>query len=495
MVKKCLLLLTVFLLLIFSGCADSSGASAGKIIPPSNQVCPLSGAWTVIQELGANGNTENATQQWVGSTVQFAGGIVEFDGHAWNGLSYKIKRVDAHDYLMTKYISSACIDFPENKKVDVITIYAATNFLGEVMKIDDTRMIFIVPNNELLLEKASDRADIMADNDQIYHPDLNWSSSKGASGVLLGLRAPSGNGYTYRTLWIAADHQQLHPVLVSDELFFPRTSGFWELRVRNIDVNGKTGSTLTACNAAPKTLETKTAAKKIVAEERDHSISTDSAVRMIHYIGNDYVSVEKENNGICQLQMLPVDKLTSPTEIKLSDLLGEKGLDAFRSARDLASGAVKSKGDVQLESDEFGENFGLIRKNGHWLLMGRINYQRNGAFEYEDFDLKIVPPANLIFYDTLVLNWHNIKDRVPDALDAFTSPDKDIALVKTKNKLTVYTIGAEHLAENPLAEIELQEGEAIIMSEWATSSYVDSWEKSFLAYGAQALPNSSVRIH
>ncbi|MGI6733043.1 MAG: hypothetical protein ACOX4J_02535 [Anaerovoracaceae bacterium] len=114
---------------------------------------------------------------------------------------------------------------------------------------------------------------------------------------------------------------------------------------------------------------------------------------------------------------------------------------------------------------------------------------------YTDFDIKIVPSVSLVSYDTLVLSWPKIKDRVPDALDAFTSPNKDIALVQTKNKLTVYKIGAEQLSENPLAEIDIPENATVIMAEWATGSYVESWGNSFLSYGARVLDEDSVRMH
>ncbi|TGE37378.1 hypothetical protein E4K67_16220 [Desulfosporosinus fructosivorans] len=489
MAKKCQLLLLSFLLLILGGCAESSGASAGKIIPPSKPVSPLVGKWTVLQELDTNSNGEEATQQWVGSDVQFAAGAVSFGGHVWEQLSYKIKRVKADDYLLTKYIPPAGISAQKTQEVDVLTVYAAANYLGEFMKLDDKNMIFFVQNEVLLLKKVSDQAESTLGAANTNAQDLNKDSNEGTSGVLLGLRMQEGDGYTYQTLWIAADHHQLHPVLASEQPFFPRTSGFWELSVQDLPTAGKTGNLLSARNVAAKISDMKKA-----EDGTDDQVYTDPAERIINYIGNDYVAIEKKIGSVNQLQVLPVDKLSSPAEIKVSDLLGDNGFNAYLSVREQTVAGLRDKGITSIVRDESGENFGLARKNGHWSLVGRINYQNGGMFEQTDFDLKIIPPTNLVFYDTLVLSWHNIKDRVPDAMDAFTSPNRDIALVKTKNKLTIYTIGAEQLAENPLAELDLPEGATVIMAEWATGSYVDSWEKSFLAYGAQALSGSSVRV-
>ncbi len=490
MLRKCLLLLIASLLLLFGGCADSSGSSAGKIIPPSPQVCPLVGEWEVLEELVTSGNEGNAAKQWEGSNVQFADGIVAFGGYAWEDLSYKIKRVNTVDYLLTKYIPPSGMPDQVAPEVDVITVYAASNFLGEIMKIDDKNMIFFVQNKELLLNQISDQVGSMPGAANGNSQDINENSKQGVSGVLLGLRSPSGDGYTYRTFWIAVDHQQLQPILKADQLFFPRTSGFWELSVNNISADGKRNNVLVARNVASKVPEMKND-----EEETGDQIHSDPAIRIIDYIGNDYVAIEKKAAGIDQLQVLPVDKLSLPAEIKISDFLGEKGINAYLSAQQQVLEALRDEGITAIDSDGSGENFGLARKNGHWFLVGRTNYKKDGTPGAKDFSLKIIPPSSLVFYDTLTISWHNIKDRVPDAMDAFTSPNKDIALVKTENKLTAYAIGAEQLAEDPLADIELQEGETVIMAEWATGSYVDSWEKSFITYGATALSKSAVRLH
>ena len=278
--------------------------------------------------------------------------------------------------------------------------------------------------------------------------------------------------------------------MAADNLFFPRTSGFWELRAQDSASGGTAENTLIARNVAVKTPE-----EPNVVEELGDQNDTEQGISEVNYIGNDYVAIERNVAGVNRLQVLPVDKLSSSTEIKVADLLGSMGVNAYQSAWQQAAAELKTEGAALIGSDGSGDNFGLLRKNGHWLLVGRINYQKNGTLAQKDFELKSIPPNDLIFYDTLGLSWHKIKDRVPDAMDAFTSPSKNFALVKTKNKLTVYTIGVEQLDENPLAELDLQEGTAVIMAEWATGSYVDSWEQSFLAYGAGDLSGSIIRMH
>jgi hypothetical protein len=488
MIKKHLIILIVaFSILTLVGCAGESGKSVGKIIPPVNEISPLEGMWTVLKEINAKGEEDDTV--WDGVSIQFAADAIEFGGHVWENPSYKIKRVDLDDYLMTKYVTSSDISSPENRKVDIITIYADSNFLGEVLKIDDMSMIFSLQNMDLIIKKVSDKVNIVSDKPD-ENQDLLKNANKGTSGVLLGLRAPSGNSYIYQTLWIAADQNKFHNVLTKDQLYFPRTSGFWELSVRDNE-GDNAGNKLSVRNVVSKLQETQNVMK--LDDETDASREKDTAIRVINYIGNDYISIERINNGINRLQMLPVDNLSSTTVIKIGELLGDEGLKSFNNSRNIALSALMEKGITSIEDDEAGENFGLIRENGHWFLAGRINYQKDGEQKYRNFDLSIIPPANLIFYDTLVLNWLKVKDRVPDALDVFTSPNKDIALVKTKKKLMVYTIGAEQLSDYPLAEIALEEGTAVIMAEWAIGPYVENWEKAFLSYGAEILSGSIER--
>lgn len=470
------------------GCNKSSEVSAGKIIPPTVKSYPLDGKWIVAQEWNIKDDGWETNQSWVDDVVQFDGSIAAFAGNVWEDLSYKIKRVNMSDYLMTKYSAYDHVQDSNNEKVEVITIYAASGYLAEGMKIDEKSMIFFVQNKELLLEKINDQADRSFHTLRGETKGLKQGIKKEPSGILLGLRTPLNDTFAYRTLWISKDEEELRPILMADQIFFPRTSGFWELIVEDFYASEKKGQKITANHVVSESLEMKASEEGVEKQP-----VADPATQMIHYIGNDYVSIEKEIAGVKQLQIIPVDKFTSAKVMTIRDLLGEEGLSVFLSLREQEVLDLRNNGATWVDRDEEGRNIGLVRENGRWYLVGRINYHEAEGVMQKDFYLKTLPPANLIFYDSLGLSWLNIKDRVPDAEDAFTSPNKDLMLVKTKNKLVIYSMIENQLAKSPIAEIELIEGSTVVMAEWATASYVKNWEESFRSYGAWALTDNVIR--
>jgi len=479
MLNTCKLLLVLFSLLLVGGCANPSWTTAGRIVPPVYNVCPLEGKWTVIQDLGSEGYSEETNLQAEGSYAQFSREIAILGSNVWNKTSYKIKKVNSTDYLMTRYTALDSYLASINKEVDVVTIFAGSNYLGEFMKIDDSTVISFVQNKVLLLEKVADHADdpLSVPNANII--DANQYSNSGTSGIFIGLKIPDKNDYIYKTIWVAADDKMLRPVLSRNNIIFPRKSGFWELQVRRVLNKGEISDELFAHNVAAK--DSAIVKGKVFAKQAQPTTNS----KVIDYIGNDYVAIENSIAGNKKLQVLPVDNLSSQIGIKVSDLLGDKGLTAYRSAREQVLRTLHDEGIAAADEDMSEDNLGLTRKNGHWHLQGRINYPSNGRLGTREFNINFTPPASLIVYDTVYLSWQNIKDRVPNALDAFTSPNKDIAIIETKNKLYIFGISGEQLDSVPLGEIGLKEGTIIIMAEWATGFYVDNWERTFLDAGAQ----------
>ena len=71
MLKKYQLLPALFLLLLVGGCAHPSWTTAGKIVPPLYEVCPLEGKWSVIEELGSDGYSGQTSLEAAGSLLKF----------------------------------------------------------------------------------------------------------------------------------------------------------------------------------------------------------------------------------------------------------------------------------------------------------------------------------------------------------------------------------------------------------------------------------------
>lgn len=475
---RCKLLLTLVLLLLMGGCASPSWTTAGKIIPPQYEVCPLEGKWSVVEELGSDGYSGKTNPESVGNFIQFSREAVILGSNVWNKPTYKIKQVNSNDYVMTRYMVIDGYLTPAGETIEVVTVFADSNYLGEFMKIDDATVIAFAHNKVLLLNKVAEYADdprLIADANI---DNINQYNS-GTSGIFIGLKIPSNHDFVYKTIWVAADNKKLHPFLIRNDIYFPRKSGFWELRVKKGLNQGENGMELSAHNVAEKDLA---AAKDEIPAPRESSIS-ESIV--IDYVGNDYVAITNNTGGTARLQVLPVDKLSSPIGIKVSDLLGAAGLKTYQNAREQALQTLRSPEINGIDADINEDNFGLTRKKGHWQLQGRVNYQSNNIHETLAFNINIMPPANIIFYDRLYPGWQSIKDRVPNALDAFTSPNKDIAVVRTKNKLYFFGINGGQLDKVLLGEIALEEGTMIIMAEWATGFYVNDWEENFINNGAQ----------
>ncbi|KJR45231.1 hypothetical protein UF75_4375 [Desulfosporosinus sp. I2] len=500
MLKAYKVVLAGLSLLLLGGCANLSWTTAGKIIPPVHNICPLEGQWKVNQTMQSNGNSGGDNQSWEGKTIQFTREVAMLGDYVWSNPAFKIKKVNSTNYLMTKYLNLSSTLMPNSKEVEVITVSSAESFLGEFMKIDETKLIAFVQNKALYLQKVSDQVDSSLTSANLNDFKTNRQNNLGASGVLVGLKIPKESGangdedhtdFTYQTLWLALDNKKLHPILTGNNIFFPRSSGFWELQVRQVQEGATMEDVLSAHDVSTKAQEQRLRTMEISRGEDKKGASK----KVIDYIGNDYVAVENDINGN-HLQVLPVDKISTPEGIKLSDLLLNSGFATFSNARAQARRSLNTINNItSFDDDGFEQNFGLIRKNGHWYLRGRINYydQDSNDPNYMDFNVNLVPPAKLIFYDTLWLSWQYIKDRVPDAVDAFTSPNQDMALVLTKTKLQVYAISAGQLGNEPLAKIDLQSGASVIMAEWATGSYVDNWEKAFRVDGAAVMTMENAR--
>lgn len=539
--KRFLLILLVSTAAILTGCTTKFIYTENIIAVPEVKSIPMQGTWQIDEIFSytgspaSNSDTENMdkAEKWIGKTIEFGKNSLFICGEFWSDVNYRIKRVNAEEYFLLRFgeriTNLADITGISSEEIYVTTVSSQGKFLYEIVNISDERAIINIDSWYFFIRKISDEISEkpyirISDGMGSRSGDLYGRDKASASGILLGLRSPSesnlpnisnlsenlseasessdkGSGtkvlprFKYRTLWISYRNFELQPVLEADEIYLPRISGFWKVGVKEITREDKYEEIMYAYRVVEdkaKNFIISNSIEPSMLTASNHSlfwIDKENGIlrRSIVYAGNDYVSIEltgkgrlKGNNGtdtweINMLQTLPVDNIESLRGVKLSDICGEDGITAMKSA---IEGWANNYNVIDERLQE--ENFALFRKTGHWFFKGRISIVNDGVVSYRDYNINLIPPSNMVAYDNLSLPWTYIKDKVPQAVDAYTSPNNDIAIILTKGSLLVFEITDGKLSNAPIGKMELGTEDTVVMAEWATDDYVERWENSFI---------------
>ena len=483
--EKWIMILLILCIIFLEGCKGLQIDTSNKILAPKNNEVPIKGAWNIekCKTIGKSTLTGEEINKLINKTAEFDTSCAAFGDELCNNAQYKIKNIDAKYYFSHTYnIDLKSLDL-NIKDVEVISVTSGENLFYDFIRVNSNQLLAYMDNTFFYLTKISDSTDIeerIEQNQGSLESDKTAKENSGSSnqsGVLLGLRGDSKEeqgGCSYRTLWISFVNNKMEPVMEIENLLVPRKTGFWML-----GVNRNTNGAYTRDDIFSYALE----GNKSFQFQKDKGNIATSFFRKILFVGNDYVSTEysfinrKGTKGyVNRFQVLPMDKISDINGIKISDVAGENGKSALIAAGKAFLSNNTSKEILEEVPRE--DSFSILRKNGHWAVKGRINGKDAGSDASLDFNVNIMPPSKMLNYDNLHVAWREIKQKVPEAVDAFTSPNKDIALVVCKNVIFVYNIQNKKLGDKPLKKISIQEGENVVMAEWATGDYVDRWAKS-----------------
>ena len=506
--KGSIVLLMLVLLIMFSGCTTTASDDADRIDRPSNNAMLLDGTWKIDAYVGGNNNASeqvDTVDPVIGEKMGFSNLTMVFRGNYWNDVSFKVKRVNVNEYFLHKNYNTGNGLKVNGDETLVFTAYSQDKFLYEFVRISDDTMVVSIDDQFYSMKKVSDKfsgiGDALAGSSTLpAEEDLAAKSQIVRSGLLLGIRTPvkteDGMGdYTYSTYWISGINRSLQPVLSAKDIYLPRMDGFWKLR---IDKRMGTEGTEDILNAS---MVSQKGDKPLALLSENYSDRLEAKLRSaIVYVGNDYVCVENtvldpgESTTSAAIQKtirtLPVDNLSNIDGVKISDMAGENGTLAMENA---VLDLIKRSGNneiMRLDETTLQESFALYRKTGHWFFKGRLNLGSSESPPYMDFNLNLIPPANMVAYDMLQVPWTTIKDKVPQAVDVYTSPNRDIAIVLTRSEILLYSINGKDLSAQPAFKLPLADGSSVIMAEWAVGDYVQSWEKSFVKNNETSLVES-----
>jgi len=489
-IEKWITLLLVLCMIFLEGCKGIQVDTSNKILAPKNYEAPIKGTWN-IEKYKTIGKSTLATEdvnKLINKTAEFDVNCASFDDEMCNNAEYKIKNIDAKYYFSHTYNIDLSVLGINIKDIEVISVTSGEKLFYDFIRINEKQLLAYMDNTFFYLTKISESTDIAKKMKENEGGQESAKEQKGTgadsrqSGILLGLRGDANEGQgglSYRTLWISSINCKIGPVKETENLLVPRKTGFWRLGVKRSTNEGYTNDVIFSYPME---------GNKNLSEPKSQINIPSNFFRKILFVGNDFVSTEYsfingigKKGSVNRLQVLPMDKIYDSKGIKISDVAGENGKSALIAA---GNAFLSSHEDKELyEGTPREDSFGILRKNGHWAVTGRINSKEAVSDAFLDFNVNIMPPSKMLNYDNLHVSWKEIKQKVPDAIDVYTSPNKDIALIICKNVICVYAIQGKKLSDRAIKRINMKDGENVVMAEWATGDYVERWGKIFGTIG------------
>jgi hypothetical protein len=303
-------------------------------------------------------------------------------------------------------------------------------------------------------------------------------------GVLLGLRAMTRGGPEYRTVWITSQNGTIELSTEGGDILVPRDTGFWRAGTRRLVDEQWQMDVAWAVPANKK--------PSIPGLAYDEGCEGSDFMTIL-FVGNTYVSFDREGGGYCEgaahpwavnwLEVFSLDDMQGEGGcVPLSECAGEGANTQLLVAAEQYRSGLSEEGREMLEEEPTDCSWGLIRRHGQWVLRGRLRY----SFEvyrghYADFDIPIDPPTSLVSHDELHPSWEKVKSRVPGAVDAFSSPGRDLLVVLTQSTLTAHPVAGGVIGEAAFS-LELGSNEAAVMIQWAEGKHVQRWSEKIDTY-------------
>ena len=462
------------------GCSKVNGKDTQSIKAPDNENLIIKGTWKIedINIIDEDIENKNEILSQKDSFISISSNQFSIFNKSYSNPSFKLKVVDG-SYVLSYELNLNLEDVVESTKhLDIISLIDSNRLVGEFIVIDDNNGYLFYSGLLLKLVKEDINPTEVEYSKNKIETEVLEEDYNSDVGVMIALKSPrrkldekSFSNVSYRTLWISFKNNQLQPIIEKNNIIFPRLNGIWT--IENITNNNEN-------------IHNEYFTAKLIDGKEDNQIINDATINLyknINFISNDYISVEKfEGDNFSDIfptySTIPIDNINSSEGLSIEEIYSNEIKETYE--RDFTETLKNLQQDTKsslIEEIDY-TNFTIKRIEGKWALVGKITSDNSNA-EGFDFKLSINPSKKILNYDTLLIPWKDLKGRFPFIEDAYTSPTGRIAIIIFNNKLFVYEIEEGSIKGSPLTSIDLNEDESVIMSEWATGSYVDTWARAF----------------
>lgn len=346
------------------------------------------------------------------------------------------------------------------------------------------------------------------------------------SGVLLGLKKVYENNKKppqYQTIWIAANNGEIKILKDRNSIIAPYKYTFIRLESENFNMKKLKSYVIQESASSPyEDYEYKYNFTKIIAspifvksnpiytmkfyenQVQNNLLPYESNLEEILYAGNNYILINskdyKTNGGTYSTSTYnnTLYEIINPGNAEnKKDIYNflPKNIENIVSIYKNRYDKIIDNKDPSIDSKKLSlieyiddNNLSLEREPGKWVAKIPLNkqYSHAGSGSNHIHVKKYFKLPSNIFkeitsHDDLVFPYKTIKEKIPDAKDAVSSPDRKLLVVLTTNSILVYINPTDNL-DIPNYSIAVDEDVSIILNQWATGSYVDKWTDEFSNY-------------
>lgn len=378
-------------------------------------------------------------------------------------------------------------------------------------------VLLLLPSVELTWKQTEQQAAVREEQAVELAPAASASSVTPEpvhSVLLIGLRAdytetdgkrPFGSRETsaYRTLLVAERDNRLQTAAEGSGILMPYGQQFWKIETATRTTPSDVYQSLSAkpvSGKAANTLESSPLPNES-GEPVDHS-------EKLLFAGNKYVTVSVtdqvwQGNAPARSESVWTRELRQLNAAANTASMGAvPGSAAVRSAAGSASAAGRSfvalsdifgaaadevvaqakalagEPSPAVDTTISGDNWAVTRKPGKWTAqIAALSYYKNSRASYYDLlDVPLELPQAVVSHDTLDFTWDEIKAVRPEAIDAVSSPDRDMIAIVTPQYIFVHPLANGKIAASTSLRIDLNRSETLVMAQWATEKkYTDDW--------------------
>lgn len=403
--------------------------------PKSNSLL-VSGTWKLTSITSLSDGSESKITE---DRLYINKEIVYFEKTKTTNPKFKFRQVNFKNYLLYNGVVTDKINI-ESEEVIVVSIKDERNFYKEFIVIDKDKIATIHNKKYYLYEKISDDVDKNIIGE--LNSNANSQNTKKDISFLIGVKSVGTKDVDYETFLFRKNVDEKPTFNKIEGLFINNKNKFFLVNSTNDGI--------------------------YVSHDYINNTNRDGLFiknATINFLSKNYISLETYNSETNKknYSIYKIDGLSDDKQISIKDIAGDRGEKAyFNNVRKLGY----SSDNINLYDMK---NFGVKRSNFSWIFKGILNNYSHDNFVTSEIDLDLIPNVDIFSNKSSKISKLKVKEKIPNVLDYFVSPDESLIVILTSDDISMYEIKNQDIGTLPIFTTSLKNRREVVTFQWANS--------------------------